>query len=59
MLGRPRLYTSYEAETAIFPTWTQRIALVLLLVVGFGFVLTGVCYFLDRQSRTTTVQSHT
>ena len=30
MLGRPRLYTSYKAEAAIFPTWTQRTALVLL-----------------------------
>ena len=34
MLGRPRLYTSYQAETAIFPTWTQRVALVLLLIPG-------------------------
>jgi len=33
--------------------------IVLLLVVGFGFVLTGVCYWLDRQTRTTTAQSHT
>ncbi len=34
MRGRPRFYTSYKAETAIFPTWTQRIALALLLVVA-------------------------
>lgn len=33
--------------------------IVLLLVVGFGFVLTGVCYLLDRQSRTSMAQSHT
>jgi len=34
VLGRPRLYTSYKAEAAIFPTWTQRTALVLLLLVA-------------------------
>jgi branched-chain amino acid transport system permease protein len=34
VFGRPRLYTSYQAETAIFPTWTQRVALVLLLIVA-------------------------
>ncbi|HZB40022.1 MAG TPA: branched-chain amino acid ABC transporter permease, partial [Ilumatobacter sp.] len=34
MLGRPRLYTSYQSETAIFPTWTQRIALALLLAIA-------------------------
>jgi branched-chain amino acid transport system permease protein len=34
VLGRPRLYTSYQAEAAIFPTWTQRAALVLLLLVA-------------------------
>ena len=34
MRGRPRFYTSYQAETSIFPTWTQRIALFLLLLVA-------------------------
>ena len=34
MLGRPRLYTSYQAETAIFPTWTQRIALIVMLTIA-------------------------
>ena len=34
MLGRPRFYTSYQAEAAIFPTWTQRVALALMLVIA-------------------------
>ena len=34
MLGRPRMYTSYGAETALFPTWTQKAALALLVVVA-------------------------
>ena len=34
MFGRPRLYTSYQAETAIFPTWTQRVALVVLMTIA-------------------------
>lgn len=33
MRGRPRLYTSYEAETAIFPTWTQKTLFTLMLVM--------------------------
>lgn len=33
MLGRPNLFTSYEAETSILPTWTQRAAIGLLLLV--------------------------
>jgi branched-chain amino acid transport system permease protein len=32
--GRPRLFTSYEAETSILPTWTQRIAMLVLLLVA-------------------------
>lgn len=32
--GRPRLYTSYQAEMSILPTWTQRIALGVLLLVA-------------------------
>ncbi len=48
MRGRPLLHTSYESETAMLPTWTQRIALVLFLLFlvlvpfqalpGFGFL---------------------
>lgn len=34
MRGRPRLYTSYQAEMSILPTWTQRIALGVLLLVA-------------------------
>jgi branched-chain amino acid transport system permease protein len=34
VLGRPRFYTSYKAEAAIFPTWTQRIALAVALLVA-------------------------
>ena len=42
MLGRPNLYTSYEAETSILPTWTQRVAIGLLLLLAlllpFGLI---------------------
>jgi branched-chain amino acid transport system permease protein len=31
---RPNLYTSYGAETSILPTWTQRVAMVLLAGVA-------------------------
>ena len=31
--GRPRLFTSYKTEASIFPTWTQRIAVGLFLLV--------------------------
>lgn len=34
MHGRPRFYTSYQAETAIFPSWTQRVALFVLLALA-------------------------
>ena len=34
MRGRPLLYSSYESEQAIFPTWTQRIMLGVLLLVA-------------------------
>ncbi len=34
MRGRPLLYTRYEADQAIFPTWTQKTAVGLLLVVA-------------------------
>jgi branched-chain amino acid transport system permease protein len=32
--GRPRFYTSYQAETSIFPSWTQRVALFVLLAMA-------------------------
>jgi branched-chain amino acid transport system permease protein len=32
--GRPRFHTSYQAEASIFPSWTQRMALLLLLLVA-------------------------
>jgi len=31
--GRPRFFTSYRTETAIFPSWSQRIAVALFLLV--------------------------
>ena len=34
MYRRPNLYTSYSAETSILPTWTQRVAMVLLAVIA-------------------------
>jgi branched-chain amino acid transport system permease protein len=34
VFGRPRLYTSYKTETSIFPTWTQRIAIAVFLVIA-------------------------
>jgi len=34
MWGRPNLYTSYRAETSIFPTWTQRVMLLLLIAAA-------------------------
>ena len=33
MRGRPLLYTSYEDDQALLPTWTQRISLLLLVAV--------------------------
>ena len=33
MRGRPNLYTSYEAETKLFPTATKKVLLGLFLVV--------------------------
>lgn len=33
MRGRPLLYTSYESEMSLLPTWTKRAALVVFLVV--------------------------
>ncbi len=35
MFRRPELYTSYEAETQMLPTWTQKILMGLLIVVLF------------------------
>lgn len=34
MWGRPNLYTSYESETSLLPTWTQRIWAILLVAVA-------------------------
>lgn len=34
MYGRPKLYTSYQAETSILPTWTQRVAMALFVLVA-------------------------
>ena len=34
MRGRPRFYTSYQAETSIFPSWTPRVALFELLAMA-------------------------
>ena len=41
MRGRPHLFTSYEAEESILPTWTQRVmlALFLILVITIPFEL--------------------
>lgn len=33
MRGRPLLYTSYESEMSLLPTWTKRITLVLFLAL--------------------------
>lgn len=35
MFRRPNLYTSYEAENRIFPTWTQRVLVGLALIILF------------------------
>ena len=35
MLGRPNLYTSYEAEAAILPTFTQKLFALISIVVLF------------------------
>ncbi|HEY6799895.1 MAG TPA: hypothetical protein VI121_04580, partial [Agromyces sp.] len=34
MRGRPNLYVSYESESSILPTWTQRVAIVVLLTIA-------------------------
>lgn len=33
MRGRPQLYTRYESEMALVPTWTRRIVLMLFIVL--------------------------
>ncbi|MBW3619462.1 MAG: branched-chain amino acid ABC transporter permease [Actinobacteria bacterium] len=33
MRGRPHLFTSYEGEQSLLPTWTQRVMLALFLVL--------------------------
>ena len=35
MFGRPNLYTSYEQETQMLPTWTQKAAMAIFVVVLF------------------------
>lgn len=35
MYKRPNLYTSYEAESQIFPTWTQKVLMGLFVLVLF------------------------
>ena len=35
MFGRPNLYTSYEQETQMLPTWTQKAAMSTFVVVLF------------------------
>ncbi len=35
MFGRPNLYTSYEAETEILPTYTQKGAMAVFIVILF------------------------
>ena len=35
MFGRPNLYTSYEQETQMLPTWTQKAAMAAFIVVLF------------------------
>lgn len=44
MFGRPNLFTSYEQETRIFPTWTQKISISVFIVVLFlmPFSIPGV-----------------
>jgi branched-chain amino acid transport system permease protein len=34
MFKRPSLYTSYGAETSLLPTWTQRVAMVLVAAIA-------------------------
>lgn len=34
MRGRPRMYTSYEAETSLLPTMTQRVSMAVLLAIA-------------------------
>jgi branched-chain amino acid transport system permease protein len=33
MWRRPNLYTSYESETSIFPSWTQRISMTAVIAI--------------------------
>jgi len=35
VLGRPNLYTSYEQESQVFPTWTQKILVGAFVVILF------------------------
>ncbi len=35
MRGRPNLYTSYEDETQLLPTWSQKVAMAIFIVILF------------------------
>jgi branched-chain amino acid transport system permease protein len=52
MRGRPHLFTSYEAEESVLPTWTQRVALVLfvLLLLSIPFQLVPGVQFMGTDS---------
>jgi branched-chain amino acid transport system permease protein len=52
MRGRPHLFTSYEAEESVLPTWTQRVVLVLfvLLLVSIPFQLVPGVRFMGTDS---------
>jgi branched-chain amino acid transport system permease protein len=52
MRGRPHLFTSYEAEESILPTWTQRalLGLFVLLLVSIPFQLVPGVQFMGSDS---------
>jgi branched-chain amino acid transport system permease protein len=52
MRGRPHLFTSYEGEQSLLPTWTQRVMLVLflLLLLTIPFQLVPGVRFLGSDS---------
>jgi len=51
MRNRPRLYVSYASEMALLPTWTQKIAalvfLIVLVLIPFG-VIPGLGFLADN-----------
>lgn len=52
MRGRPHLFTSYESEESILPTWTQRVllGLFLVLLVTIPFELVPGLQFMGTDS---------